>query len=380
MSLLGVNLLMMVGPVVPVPAPQPLIEAVQRVEVTHTDQGRSGFQITFGVGRAGPLSLLDFGLLSNPLLQPFNRVVLVVTFNVVPQVLFDGVITHRQLTPSEQPGASTLTITGEDLSTMMDLEQSVHENPAQVEPLIVAQLILRYAKYQMLPRVLPPPAIDPPLPIIRTPVYRGTDYAYLQEMARRFGYVFYVEPGPAPLMNTAYWGPPLRAGVPQPALSVNMGAQTNVDSISFQYNALAPTTVSGNALVFGKAIPVQTFISTRLPPLAALPALLVHQPHVRKTLLEVPDAMSYVQAYAKAQSMTDESTDTVLTASGELNASRYGNLLRPRGLVGVRGVGWMHDGFYYVKSVTHSLQLGEYKQRFTLTREGLGALTPVVPP
>jgi hypothetical protein len=224
---------------------------------------------------------------------------------------------------------------------MMDLEQKVHEHPAQVEPLIALQLIARYAKYQMVPMVLPPPTLDVPLPIVRTPIFRGTDYAYLQEMARRFGYVFYVEPGPAPLMNKAYWGPPIRTGVPQRALSVNMGAETNVNNISFQYNALEPTTVSGKAMVFGKAIPVETFISTRLPPL---------------------------------------STDKVLTGSGELDATRYGDLLRPRGLVGVRGVGWMHDGFYYVKNVTHSIKVGEYKQRFTLTREGLGALTPVVPP
>jgi hypothetical protein len=380
MGLLGVNLTLMLGPTVPVPAPQPLMEALQSVEVTHNDEGRSGFQMTFSVGRAGPLQLMDYGLLANPLLQPFNRVVLVVTFNVVPKVLCDCIITHRQLTPAAQPGASTLTVTGEDVSTMMDLKQKIHEDPAQVEPIIVAKLILQYSQYQVVPIVLPPPTMDVPLPIVRTPVFRGTDYAYLQEMARRFGYVFYIEPGPVPLMNKAYWGPPKRADIPQRALSVNMGADTNVDSVSFQYNALEPTTVSGKAMVFGRPIPVETFISTRLPPLAALPAVLVHQPNVRKTLLEVPDGTSYVAAYAQAQAMTDASTDKVLTASGELNALRYGDLLRPRGIVGLRGAGWMHDGFYYTKSVTHSIRHGEYKQRFTLTREGLGALTPVVPP
>jgi hypothetical protein len=43
-------------------------------------------------------------------------------------------------------------------------------------------------------------------------------------------------------------------------------------------------------------------------------------------------------------------------------------------------VGFSYDGFYYVKEVTHSIQLGQYKQRFTLTREGRGALTPAVVP
>ena len=49
-------------------------------------------------------------------------------------------------------------------------------------------------------------------------------------------------------------------------------------------------------------------------------------------------------------------------------------------LVGVRGVGNSYDGSYYVKQVTHRLKLGEYKQSFSLSREGRGSLTPIVTP
>ncbi len=47
-------------PGAPLPAPLPLVEALQSIEVTHSDEGRSGFQITFAVGRGGPLGLLDY--------------------------------------------------------------------------------------------------------------------------------------------------------------------------------------------------------------------------------------------------------------------------------------------------------------------------------
>jgi hypothetical protein len=47
--------------------------------------------------------------------------------------------------------------------------------------------------------------------------------------------------------------------------------------------------------------------------------------------------------------------------------------------VSVRGAGLAYDGFYYVKSVTHDLKRGEYKQSFTLARDGLISMTPVVP-
>jgi hypothetical protein len=39
----------------------------------------------------------------------------------------------------------------------------------------------------------------------------------------------------------------------------------------------------------------------------------------------------------------------------------------------VRGAGQYYDGNYYVKSVTHNIKRGEYKQNFTLTRGGIGS-------
>src|SRR5262245_11649922 len=136
MNFLGIHLTLLIGPSVPLPAPLPLMEALQSVTVTHNDQGRSGFQIALQVGRSGPADLVDYPLLLNPLLRPFSRVVVVVTFNATPRVLMDGVITHQALQPSTQPGGSVLTVTGEDVSVMMDLEQKTAEHPAQDETII----------------------------------------------------------------------------------------------------------------------------------------------------------------------------------------------------------------------------------------------------
>ena len=41
--------------------------------------------------------------------------------------------------------------------------------------------------------------------------------------------------------------------------------------------------------------------------------------------------------------------------------------------MGVRGVGKTYGGYYYVQQVTHRIKRGEYKQSFTLKREGRGA-------
>ncbi len=98
---------------------------------------------------------------------------------------------------------------------------------------------------------------------------------------------------------------------------------------------------------------------------------------VRQRLLP-PQGSDLSQAKARAQSITDVSLGKVLRVEGVLDAQKYGGLLRARGLVGLRGAGKSYDGLYYVKSVTHELELGKYQQRFVLTREGLGATVPVV--
>ena len=378
MSLFGTTFTLMVGPSVPLPAPPNLLETLERVEVSLGDEGRSGFQMIFKIGRS-QTDFLDYQALSLPLLRPFSRVMMLVTFNALPQVLFDGVITNQQLSPGREAGQTRLTITGEDLSVMMDLEEISTEHPAQPETVIALKIIASYAQYGIVPIVIPPPSLDVPLPIERTPVQQGTDLAYLREMAERFAYTFYIEPGPTPLLNKAYWGPPVRVGAPQRALTAGMGSSDNVIDINFQNNGLGPQQVSGQVQdrTTNVTMPVQTFASTRIP-LVTQPAWLT-QPHTRQRAFRTSSA-STMQAFSRAQAEMDRSQDNVVTGSGTLDALRYEALLKPRGLVGLRGVGYSYDGFYYVNQVTHTIERGSYRQQFSIEREGLGSITPVVLP
>ena len=380
MSLLGVRLTLLIGPTVPVPAPPLLTQNLESVEVTHTDEGRSGFQISFLSGRAGLRDVLEDPLVLSPLLRTFNRVILIVTFNIRPQVLMDGIITNLEVEPGEDPGTTRVTLTGEDVSVMMDLQDRSAEHPAQPDPAIVAKLILRYARYGLVPVIVPPKVFDPPLPIERIPVQQCTDLEYIEELGQRHGHVFYISPGPLPGTNRAYWGPPPRLAVPQKALSVNFGSNTNVDSISFNLDSLAPEMVEGSVQDHrtNRKLPVRTFAALR-PPLATQPEWLVNRSKIRTSRFREVTP-SVVSALGRAQARADLSTDRTLTATGRLDAARYGDVLQARGLVGVRGAGYHYDGLYYVKQVTHALRHHQYTQEFTLTRDGRGSLTPVVRP
>jgi hypothetical protein len=98
-----------------------------------------------------------------------------------------------------------------------------------------------------------------------------------------------------------------------------------------------------------------------------------------RTTLTSGSGLTATEAQARAQGTVDASTDSV-TATGTLDALRYGDLLTARGLVGLRGAGWTHDGLWYVQQVTHQIKRGEYTQAFILTRDGSGSTLAAVQP
>jgi hypothetical protein len=371
MKPLKLNLTLAIGQGTPKPVKRDLIDAVQSIEVTHNVEGRSGFQIVFQVGRNRNSPWQDFPLAKNPLFNPFNRVIMVVTIGPVAEVLMDGIITNHQLAPSAEPGASTFTIMGEDVSVMMDLEERSISHPVQDEAMIVRRLISDYSEYGLVPKIVKPPFQDRPQKNERTPVQQGTDLAYLKQLAERFAYVFYITPGPTSGRNTAYWGPPKRTD-PQKALTLNMGSFTNVATINFQNNALAATTVGGQVQdrKTNQIQPVQDQESD-LAPLVKQTALKTQK---YKRLMQFRETgRDAGQAGSRAQAMVDRAVEDVVTVSGELDTLLYGELLHLRGVIGLRGVGFNYDGLYEVKEVTHKIRKGEYKQSFTIKREGVGA-------
>lgn len=371
----GANLSLLIGPLVPAPAPRVVMDALADVTVTTRDTGRSGFQLNFTLSNQSPLHTLF--LLSGGSPVPILRVIVVVTLNGSPNVLVDGVVTNNEIIPGAA-GHSTLTVTGEDLTVLMDKQDfSGFPFPAVPAEGRVALLVAKYAFLGIAPLVLPSVLVDVVLPSERVDGQRGTDYAYINALAERVGYVFYLEPGPAPGANVAYWGPQIKVGVPQPALNINMDAHTNVLSLSFSFdnnqNAI-PIVYYYNELT-KVVIPVPIPPVTPLnPPLGLIPPLPTRLKPVADDLSKRSLPQAILIGLAKAAQWTE-----AVAGKGELNVLRYGRILKPRQLVGVRGAGPAFDGLHYVKSVTHHIKQGEYKQSFELSRNGLISTLPRVP-
>jgi hypothetical protein len=368
-SVLGIRLMVLTGETIPLPASQDVLSAIRRVEVTNQDSDQGdGFQITFSLTKTktGEYSLVEGGTL-----DPDRRVVIGVLFGVTPEVLIDGVITHHQLIPGDKPGAATLTVSGRDISALMDLEEVNEAFTCQPDSVIVTGLLARYARYGIVPRVTP--TADVPLPTSRIPRQCETDLRFVRRLAARNNFVFYLEPV-APGASTAYWGAENRAGLPQAVLSVNMGADTNVKDIDLANDELAPVGTKG---VFVEPV---TKMSISIPPLPELrvPPLAARTGMPRRTrLMRTTGNRDPVQALLAALAEAGQAEEPV-RSNCVVDAARYGHALRARRTVGLRGVGRTYDGLYYVKRVTHKIEPGSYTQSLMLTREGTGSISPVL--
>jgi hypothetical protein len=371
----GIYVTLMIGPGVPVPVPKAVLDALQSVTVRAATNRASGFELKFTLDNRSPLHTLF--LLAGGASIPIIRVIIVVTIGGTPQVLMDGVMKQHSIAPEGDGTRSTLSIVGEDLSALMDfIDFTGLPYPATPVAARVALVLAKYAAFGVVPLVVPPILFEVPLPTKQIPAQKGKDLEYLTELAKEAGYVFYVDPGPAPGTSIGYWGPEVKVGVPQPALNVNMDAHTNVESLSFRlesHKAVLPIVMIQNEQShISIPIPVPN-ISPLNPPLGLIPSIPQEFPRITTTA-----KYSAVRAALLAAARAAQAGDAVV-GTGTLNVVRYGQPLKTRKLVGVRGAGPAFDGLYYVEEVTHDIKRGEYKQQFMLRRNGLVSTVPRVP-
>ena len=374
-----VRLQVLKGPVAAEPLGPDLVAALVEVQATESAGQRGGFQMKFRLDKGGPVEreLHDGGF------EPPTRVQLLAVVAGRVQVLMDGVIARNDVSVSSTPGASTLSVTGADVSQMMDLLDLTGiplPMPAEFQ---VPLLLAKYAMYGVVPRVVPSPLLFTPNPVERFPSQQGTDYAHITAMAGATGYVFYVEPGPQPGMNTAYWGPEIRVGEPQPALSVNMDAASNVNSLSISFDGIRKTQYVGwihphpNVTI---PIPVPDVVLS--PPLGPryVPPRGIRQIN-RAQAPRQDDATarrSPVEAVMLALARAAQGAN-VVTASGQVDVLRYGGLLSARRLVALRGAGALYDGHWFVRSVSTTLARGRLTQSFSLDRNAFESWSDTLP-
>ena len=287
------------GPQVPVPAPLEITEALERVEVESAIGERGTFRLTFRADEHAARNVLL------PESGHLTRVSLVIREGSHASVIMEGVAVVHTLA-SGADGRTSLVVSGEDLTRVMDLVIIDQSFPAMPHPTRVLVLLAKYAAFGVVPLVIPPLVSTVPIPT--DAIQHATDYAYIRALADIAGFRFTLDPGPTPGTSIAYWGPQPRPIGPEPALTIDLSRPT-VEAVQLSFDA--------SALLVTPAQPARA-----------------------------------------------------VTGAGTLDVERAGVRLRPGAGVDVRGAGKPFDGLLYVNRVRHTITRDTYTQAFELKRAG----------
>jgi phage protein D len=345
-----------------VPAPAPVIEAVQDIEIEASLDQASVFRVRFGITqtKTGDWSILE--------LDPFRPLV-PVSIRVQrgirpPEAVINGYVTdQRVIYGHEASGCSTLEVTGMDATHLMNLQERVKPWPNLPDSGIAAAI---FGQYGVVPR------LDATSPVLTEPdgttIQRGTDIRFLRRLARRNGFDCYVQPEPVSGLDFGHFRARRTAGLPQAVLSVSMGEETNVHDFAVRYEMTKPTTAVAAGLDVATKAPqpalapvpselplgLEGTLMRELPPAVVRPA--------DTGLPRTAELQRAAQAVVSRSSWSVVATGTVGTDVG---------VLRPGGLVNVRGAGRVYNGSYVVTRVTHSLAPCAYEQRFEARRNAV---------
>ena len=343
------------------PAPEAVVAAVRQIEVEAAIEEASAFRLTLAVEQT---AIGDWTVLELDLFRPLVPVTIRVSGALgVPEALINGYVTAQQVRYSDQPGETVLEVTGMDATLLMNLQEKAMAWPNMPDSAIAAAI---FGQYALIPRVQPtsPQRFEPE----STTTQRGTDIRFLRRLARRNGFDCYVQPEPLTGVDTGYFQPPQLAGMPQAVLNVNLGTETNVRDFQVEYDMARPTTAMGAEIdVATKApLPALAPVAAQLP-MGVEPALsrVLPPPIVR---FAGTGAAQAGELQAMAQSIADQSSFAV-KATGTVDEEA--GILRPGGIVNVRGAGRLFNGSYYVTRVSHAIDRQGYVQRFGAQRNAV---------
>jgi hypothetical protein len=346
------------------PAPPIVVDAVQEVEVDVSTREAGVFRLRLGISRT---ALGDWSVLELDLFRPLVPVAIRLLNPMgIPEAVINGYVTRQEVTYAEEPGASVLEVSGMDATHLMNLQEKVMPWPNLPDNAIAAAI---FGQYAVVPRVHPtPPLLVEPE---GTTTQRGTDIRFLKRLARRNGFDCFVQPEPLSGLDMGFFQPPATGpGVPQAVLNVNMGAETNVLGFNVSYEMTQPTSVVAAGLDAATKAPQPALAPVPLAvPMGLEPALLriLPPPIVRPAdtgLMRTSELQTAAQAILAESSLAVRASGTVPGNAG---------ILRPGGIVNVRGAGRVFSGSYYVTRVSHSLSReGGHMQRFEALRDAVG--------
>jgi hypothetical protein len=287
------------------------------------------------------------------------------------QCIFDGYILSQKLHLETGLTNSTITVWGQDVSWLMNLEEKVREWVDVTEGQVAAQI---FGDYGVTPA---DDNTDEDSPVYtednHSLMQRGSDIAFLRTLARRSGKVIRVACADQPGVRTGYFAAPKLDGDAVANLAINDDANWTVNTLDLDWDATRPTAVTARSALFSDADPDAANGDTDDSGLAALSDQTLSAFADGNMTVLLTTAVDSAGALAqRAQGVLREAC-WFAKCEGEADVERLGVVLRAGMLVNVVGVGALHSGKWIVWTVRHRLTEEKHIMRFTLLRNAVGA-------
>lgn len=283
-------------------------------------------------------------------------------FDTRTEPLLSGYITHVKPTFDADLAQCTLDIWGMDSSVLLDREEKLRAWPNEKDSSVATQIFSEYGLSSIVADTQVVRDAD-----VSTIIQRETDMQFLKRLALRNGFECYLEG------TTGFFRSPRLDAEPQPVLAVHFGAETNVNRLALEVNALTPTNIAmfqvdrTNKEILDVAIETS---QQQILGAADAKALLGTGVPPGQVYVSMNVTTGTVEMTTIGQELFHQA-EWFVTAEGEIDGNRYAHILKPHGTVTMKGVGETYSGVYYVTHVTHTFTPQGYTQFFRMKRNAL---------
>jgi hypothetical protein len=340
-------------------APDETVAAAAAVEVFE----RVGQPTTYRLEYAFDIAEGDFPLLKEGKLGPGSELSVLVPAPDATHCLVKGPVYGQQIRFEQGGSGSTLTVLGADSSLKMDREDKVAAWSELTDSSAVSSIL---SQAGFVPDVETTAAGHAELK--HTLIQRETDLAFVRRLARRNGYLFWVDSDELGV-ETAHFKRPVLDGEGALDLIINLtDPRPNVTALEISWDVERPTSTEAAELDLNDKSDISGAVaSSPLTPLGGAGlADIAAEPRVAHVRAPVDDAGDLG---ARSEGTLIEASFFV-RATGATTLSALGGVMRAHTLVNLRGVGSRHSGLWFCAAVRHSIDSTEHRMDFDLIRNG----------
>jgi len=298
----------------------------------------------------------------DPRVRPWSRLEVLAAFGATEEPILDGFVRAVDATFAGGERGPTVTVRAQDASLRLDREHvraNWTEDGPTTDGLVAQQIVAGRHGLALLPSSGEGLTME-------SLTQDATDAAFLRARAEANGYELIHTP------LGVHFGPMRTGDAAQPTILVEAGPDTSALAFDVSVDATRPDAIAVD-------VPAETGIRPERRTFTPSGDLLGPEPadsasrglgdHV--VLMEARGGANAEELEARARGLAERSAFRI-TATGRLDGSAYGHVLRVGEPVMVDGTALAFAGAWYVDTVTHTFDPSGYAQRFTLLRNAFG--------